>query len=222
MSAQQALIIGLGQFGMALAHSLARHGTEVLAVDRRQERVQMAAAFAKESLAMDAMDESELAHLRPASRDFCVCAIGDESRESSIVVTAMLRQMGCKRIIARATDEMHERILRLVGAHEVLNPERTLGERLAARFAYPGVLDVVPLGDDLLITELTPPASTLGRTLVQLHLPKNYQLTVLAIRRTVEGHGQILLPHAELRVQAGDVLVLVGPEGAARRFAEGG
>jgi trk system potassium uptake protein TrkA len=222
MSVQQALIIGLGQFGMALSHSLARHGTEVVAVDRRPERVHLASAFATEALAIDAMDEGELARLRPATRDFCVCAIGDESREASIVVTAMLRQMGSRRVIARATDEMHERILHLVGAHEVFNPERTLGERLAARFAYPGVLDVIPLGDDLVITELTPPTSALGRTLVHLRLPKTYQLTVLAIRRSVNGKGQVLLPHPDLRVDAGDVMVLVGPEGAARRFTEGG
>lgn len=221
MVTQQALVVGLGQFGMALAHSLSRHGAEVLAVDRRPERVQLAAAFATESVAMDAMDEGELARLRPSSRDICVCAIGDENREASIVVTAMLRQMGAKRLVARATDEMHERILHLVGAHEVLNPERILGERLAARFSYTGVLDVLPLGDDLVITELTPPASALGRTLAQLHLPRNYQLTVLALRRSVEGKGKVLLPSAELKVESGDVLVLVGREGAARRFAEG-
>jgi trk system potassium uptake protein TrkA len=220
MSTQQALIVGLGQFGMALAQALARNGTEVLAVDRRRERVELASAFATEAIAIDAMDEAELATLRPATRDLCVCAIGDENREASILVTAMLRQMGAPRLVARATSELHERILRLVGAHEVLNPERILAERLAARFAFAGVLDVVPLGDDLMITELAPPTLALGRTLAQLHLQKHYQLTVLALRRSVNGKGRALLPTAELTVQAGDVMVLVGPEGAARRFAE--
>jgi trk system potassium uptake protein TrkA len=222
MSRQQALIIGLGQFGMALAKALERHGTEVVAVDRRPERVQLAAAFATEAITMDATDEAEFARLRPSTKDICVCAIGEESREASIVVSAMLRQMGARRLIARATSEVHERILHLVGAHEVINPERILGERLAARFSYSGVLDVLPLGDDLVITELTPPAATLGRTLSQLQLPRNYQLTVLALRRSVDGKGKVLLPNAEMTVQSGDVLVVVGPEGATRRFAEEG
>lgn len=220
MATQQALIVGLGQFGMALARSLARHGTEVIAVDRRSERVQIASAFATEAVAIDAMDEVELARLRPRARDLCVCAIGDENREASIIVTATLRQMGAQRLVARATDGTHERILRLVGATEVLNPERMLGERLAARFAYPGVIDVVPLGDDLIITELRPPASSIGRTLAQLHLQRNYQLTLLAVRRRGEARDRTILPSAELKILEGDVLVLVGPDGAARRFSE--
>lgn len=219
MSAQQALVIGLGQFGMSLARSLERHGTEVVAVDSRADRVQIAATFATEAVAMDARDEAELARLRPGTRDLCVCAIGDENRESSMIVTALLRQMGAKRLVARATDDMHERILRLVGAHEVLNPERTLGERLAARYAYPGVVDVLPLGDDLVITELAPPASSLGRTLAQIQLPRRHHLTVLALRRSVEGKGRVLQPSAEMKIQSGDVLILVGPEGAARRYS---
>lgn len=220
MAAQQVLIVGLGQFGMALAQALSRMGTEVLAVDRRPERVQIAAAFATEAVAIDAMDEAELARLRPAARDLCVCAIGDENREASILVTAMLRQMGARRLVARGTNELHERILHLVGAHEVLNPERVLGERLAARMSQRGVIDVLPLGDDLVITELAAPASTLGRTLAQLQLPRRFQLTVLAVRRSVEAQGRVILPTADLLLQAGDVLVVVGQAGASRRFAE--
>jgi trk system potassium uptake protein TrkA len=220
MAAQQALVIGLGQFGMALARALAKLGSEVLVVDRRPERVQLAAAFATEAIALDAMDEGELARLRPGSRDLCVCAIGDESREASIIVTAMLRQMGAKRLVARATDEVHERILHLVGAHEVLNPERILGERLAARLCLRGVLDVVPLGSDLVITEIAAPTSALGHSLADLGLPANYKLTVLAVRRVVDGHGTVVLPSAGLVIGAGDVLVVVGPAGAARTFTE--
>lgn len=217
---QQALVVGLGQFGMALARALAANGEEVVAVDRRPERVQMASLFATEAVEMDAMDESELARLRPGTRDLCVCAIGDENREASIVVTAMLRQMGARKLVARATDEMHERILLLVGAHEVLNPERTLGERLAARLSFHGVIDTLPLGDDLVITEMAAPTVSEGRKLVDLELPRRFQLTVLAVRRNVRGAGRVLLPSAEMVIEGGDLLVLVGPTGAARRLAE--
>jgi len=219
--AQQALVVGLGQFGMALAQALTKLGSEVLVVDRRAERVQLASSFATEAVTIDAMDEAELARLRPATRDLCVCAIGDENREASIVVTAMLRQMGAPRLVARATDAMHERILTLVGAHEVLNPERTLGERLAARLSSRGVIDVLPLGDDLAITEIATPPSAVGRTLAEIQLPKRFQLTVLGVRRAQEDQGKIVLPTASLKVYEGDIVVVVGPIGAARRFAEG-
>ncbi|MCB9741784.1 MAG: TrkA family potassium uptake protein [Alphaproteobacteria bacterium] len=218
--AQQVLVIGLGQFGMALSRALEAHGAEVLAVDLRADRVQLAAPHVSEAVEADAMDEEGLARLRPGARDLCVCAIGDESREASIIVTALLRQMGAKRLVARATDALHERILHLVGAHEVLNPERLLGERLAARLANPGVLDVVPLGDDLLITELEAPASIRGRSLLELELPGRYRLTVLGVRRASTGPRRVQLPSADLRVEAGDVLIVVGPPGAASAFTE--
>jgi len=221
MGRQQALIVGLGQFGMALARALVGKDEEVLAVDVREDRVQIAATFATEALTMDAMDEAELARLHPEARDLCVCAIGDESRGASIIVTAMLRQMGAKRLVARASDEIHERILHLVGAHEVLNPERILGERLVDRLSVRGVLDEVPLGDDLRITELAAPPALRGRSLVELRLPHTAQLTVLAIRRTRGEEARVLLPSASMRIEAGDVLVVVGPVGAARRFVGG-
>lgn len=220
MSRQQVLVIGLGQFGMALAQALARQGAEVIAVDQRQERVQAAAETIDEVVVLDAMDEAALARLRPAARDLCVCAIGGEHREGSIVVTALLHQMGAPRIVARATDPMHERILALVGAHEILNPERIVGEQLATRLANRGVHSVLPLGEDLAIVEVSPPPPALGRTLAELALPRRHQLNVLAVRRTQAGGGaRLLLPSAELRLASGDVLVVAGPRGAAEAYA---
>lgn len=220
MEQRQVLIIGLGQFGMGLARSLAAHGAEVLAIDRQEQRIRTAATFAAEAIEMDATDEEHLARLSPAKRDICVCAIGDEAREASILVTAMLRQMGAKRVLARATDDLHERILRMIGAHEVINPERVIGERLATRLVHRGILDLLPLGDDLEITELSAPPGLLGRRLAELALPRQFQVTVVAIRRSDEGHGRLLLPDAETRLLTGDVMVLVGPKGASKRLAE--
>lgn len=216
----QMLVVGLGQFGMALLRALVANGAEVVGVDRRQDRVQAAAAFATEAVRADAMDEEQLARLGPARRDVCVCAIGDESLEASILVTALLRQMGAQRVIARATTDLHARILGLVGAHEVVHPEQIVGERLAARLSYRGILDVLPLGDDLVITELTTPQVFLGRTLQELRLPNRFNVTVVAIRREVDGHGQVIMPTAELRLAPGDVLVVVSPPGAAHALTE--
>jgi trk system potassium uptake protein TrkA len=217
---QQAMVIGLGQFGMALARALAASGAEVLAVDSREVRVRAAAAFVAEAVTMDATDEEQLSRLAPELRDVSVCAIGDEAREASILVTALLRQMGAKRVVARATDDLHERILRLVGAHEVVNPERIFGERLATRLLYRGVVDLMPLGSDLEITEIAAPPGMVGRALADLALPRQFQVTVVAIRRTEDGVSRVELPDANSRVMEGDVLVLVGAKGASNRVLE--
>lgn len=217
---RQALVIGLGQFGLAIAEALTDNGVDVVAVDHRGDRVQQASRFAAEAVRLDATDEAQLTRLAPATRDLCVVSIGDDAREASIIVTALLRQLGAPRVVARATNPVHERILSLVGAHDVVNPERNYGARLAARLAYQGVLDVIPLGDDLLITELEAPALFVGRSLRDLALPSRFQVNVVAIRRDGAGSGRLVLPRAEETVQVGDVLLLISTPKAAHALSE--
>jgi trk system potassium uptake protein TrkA len=204
----QALILGLGQFGMSTARALAQHGVEVMVVDQDDRLVQQASTWAAEAVAFDAADEAALARTQPAERDLCVVAIGDESRDGSIVVTALLRQMGAKRIVARANDTIHERILRLVGAHEVVNPERAFGERLAARLAHSNVVDQIPLGGNLVITELQVPDSLAGKSLREANLPAKLGVTVVAVRRKIDGAVQAVLPDANTPLSSSDVLVV--------------
>ncbi len=215
--AKQALIVGLGQFGVALARSLTARGMEVLAVDRSPELVQAVSGFVAEAVSFDAADELALARTTPERRDLCVVAIGNEARDASIVCTALLRQMGAPKIVARASDPIHERILKLVGANEVVNPEQAFGERLAARLAYSGVLDQLALGDDLILTELQPPAKLVGRTLVEAALPRRFGVTVVAIRRLEQGRGRVSVPEPTVPIRAEDILVVVAaPEAVAR------
>lgn len=215
---KQAIVVGLGQFGMALARSLADKDVEVLAIDRREELVRSAAAFADEAIAVDATDERELARTSPERRDLCIVAIGDEARESSIIATALFRQMGAPLIVGRATDPLHGRILRLVGAHEVVNPERAFGERLAARLLYTGVIDEIPLGKDLSITELEVPAAFVGKNLKTLQLPRRYGVTVIALRRS--GMDDVLVPSADEPLRKGDIMVVVARRDAVAKLVE--
>lgn len=217
---RQALVLGLGQFGTALARSLASHGVEVVAVDQREERVQAVAPFVAQALAFDAKDETALQRLAPDRRDLCICAIGDDSRESSIIVTALLRQMGARRVLARATDALHARILTLVGAHEVVNPEQAFGARLASRLAFSGIVDELALGDDLVITELKTPVSFVGQNLLELSLPRRHNVTVVAIRRLEDGVGRLALPNPREPLRADDLLVVVSPPGAVHLLTE--
>lgn len=215
---KQALVVGLGQFGLALSRALTSKGVEVLAVDRREETVRAAAAFVTEAVALDATDEVALARTLPERRDLCVCAIGDESRESSIIVTALLRQLGAKRLVARATNPLHERILRLIGAHEVVNPEAAFGERFANHLLHPLVVDEIQLGNDLVLTELRPPASCVGRNLADLAFPRRYGITVVAVRHGE--NGAVEMPDPKRNLAADDLLVVVAKTGQIGRFME--
>lgn len=214
---KQAMVIGLGQFGMATARALSARGVEVMAVDRREERVRMVASSVAEAACFDATDEEALAAACPERRDVCVCAIGDEAREGSIICTALLRQMGARRVIARANDDLHARILLLVGAHRVVNPERDFGERFANQIVHENITGELPLGEDLVITEFVSPLVFAGRTLLELELPRRYGVTVVAVRRA---DRSVVLPRADLVVGERDSLVVVAPEGAVAGLIE--
>jgi trk system potassium uptake protein len=213
---KQVLIVGLGRFGMSLVRALDARGVEILAVDRSPERVDQAAAHAAEAIALDASVEEELRRTRPADRDLCICAIGDESSEASILCTALLRQLGAKRIVARANSQLQARILKLVGAHEVINPLEDFGMRFADQFAFERLKGELPLGGDLVIAEIVPPDDFLGKTLAELRLPSRFSLTVVATRKGEE--GEVQLPSPEQRIGAGDIMVVVARKSAVVRF----
>ncbi len=219
MQDKQVLIIGLGQFGMALARSLSERGVEVIGADRNKTLVQNAATFISEAVCFDATDEEALQRTAPARRDLCVVAIGNEAREAAIVVTALLRQMGAKRIVARATNDLTERILTMVGAHQIVNPERAYGERLANRLLYEDIVEELPLGPGLMVTEIRPPSTMVGRTLGELALLGRYGINVVAVRR-VGAASSTIAPSPERPLAGDDILVVVSSPEAVRQLLE--
>ena len=214
--AQQILIIGLGRFGMSLAATLSERGVEVLAADRRSTLVEEAATCVTEAVIIDATDETELARLEPRQRDAAVCAIGDDSKESSIICTALLRQMGAPLVVARAIDKMHQRILQLVGAHQVVNPEQEFGKRFANRLLYRDVIADTNLGDDLMLTEIRIMPAMIGKNLVELELPRRFGVMVVGIRRGRP--SKIISPSPNEPLQAEDNLVIVSNDFAIAKL----
>ncbi len=215
---RQALVIGLGQFGMSVARALSARQVEVLAIDVNEDRVRAASAFVTEAACFDATDESSLARTSPERRDVCLCAIGDEAKEASIICTALLKQMGARRVIARSNDDLHARILTLVGANQVVNPEREFGDRFANQILHAGIRGEMPLGEGVLITEVSIPDAFVGKNLGALELPKRFGVTVVAIRK--EGTGAIVMPSPNSTLEAGDVMVVVAKEPAVAQMME--
>jgi trk system potassium uptake protein TrkA len=216
---QQILIIGLGQFGMSLARTLSEKGAEVLGVDINKNLVEEAAGFVTEAVVIDATDEAELARFEPEKRDSVVCAIGDDSKESSIICTALLRQMGASLIIARANDKMHQRILQLVGAHQIINPEQEFGKRFANRLLYRNVIADTSLGEDLHLTEIHTQPFMVGKTLIELELPKKFGIMVVGIRKNAK--GKVIQPSPSKPLKADDNLIIVSSETAIPKLIKG-
>lgn len=215
---RQALVIGLGQFGMSVARALAARQVEVLAVDVDESRVRAASAFVTEAACFDATDESSLARTSPERRNVCLCTVGDEAKEASIICTALLKQMGARRVIARANNDLQARILTLVGADHVVNPEREFGERFANQILYEGIQGEMALGEGVLISEVRVPDAFVGSQLGALKLPTRFGVTVVAIRKG--DTGAIVTPGPDSKLDAGDVIVVVAKERAVAQMME--
>lgn len=208
-------VIGMGRFGRAVARSLARGGQAVLAVDRAPERLALVADEIDATARADTTNEEAVKALRFDRLSTVVVTIGSRATEASLLTVAILRELDVPRIVARAFDERHARVLMAVGAHEVLNPEDEMGARLALHLAHPGVLDQIPVGEEA-VAEIEAPEALAGRRLGELDLHDRHGVTVLAIRR---GDRVTAAPGPDAAIESGDALVVLGDEEAIRRVA---
>ncbi|NLF40437.1 TrkA family potassium uptake protein [bacterium] len=229
------VVIGLGRFGTEVALWLAKHHFPVLAVDTRRQLVDQISAEVDQALALDSTNETALLDARIHEMTVAVCAIGDNHIEDSIMTTALLHQVGVPRIISRASTELHARILRVVGATEVVNPEKEMGVRTAQRIAHPVISELIPLAEGAAVAELVVPESFIGYSLAELRLRSRYGVNLIGIRRfakqdeehgaesdessALQPHQFILNPSPTQPFERGDILVLVGSEDNVKRLA---
>jgi trk system potassium uptake protein TrkA len=205
-------VIGLGRFGRAVARSLVRDGQAVLAIDRDPARLELVAEDVDATVRADTTDEEALAALQLGRMACVVVTIGSRATEASILTVAILRELGVPRIVARAFDERHARLLLAIGANEVLNPEDEMGERLALHVARPGILDRFRCAGGW-VAEVEAPEAFAGSALGDLDLAGDVE--VLAVRR---GDRVEARPAADWRIESGDVLVVFGGEDAIHRI----
>jgi trk system potassium uptake protein TrkA len=210
------VVIGLGIFGRNVALHLARAGHTVLAVDSMQSEVDRIATELTSAVRADATDEEALQELGLDRMSCAVVAIGADSMEASILATALLRQIGVPRIIARSLSELHSRVLRAAGAHEIVNPEEEMGQRLARRLTEPSIRERLSLGGDAEFAEVEIPAAFVDKTPIDLDIRRRYGLTVVAIRR--QDRIQASLREGD-RFREGDVMLVIGTAENIQRVA---
>lgn len=177
---EQILIIGLGQFGMALTKTLFEKGYEVIAVDIDKKLVNEASNYATDAICLDSIDEISLAKLSPKNRDLIICSIG--SREPSILTVALLKQMGCENIVARASEAIHARILKAIGAKCILNPEYEYGKKFAHKIMFKSLF-LDNNADALELFEIPVQSFMIDKNLRELKLPDKYNVIVAGVMK---------------------------------------
>lgn len=205
---EQVLVVGLGRFGSALARELNTLGHEVLAVDADEATINEIAPHVTHAIQLDASDENALRTVGAAEFTTAVVAMSSKV-EASIFATMALKRLGVPRVIAKASGPLHGAILERVGADRVVYPEREAGEDVAHTIRIPNVLGYIDLAPRFGIAYIAVPAEFVGKTLRELDLSGRFRVTPIALRRL---EAVTVNPHREQRLEAGDQLLLVGPD----------
>ena len=210
------VVIGLGRFGSALAHTLVDLGYEVLGVDFSDERVQEHAGALTHVVQADTTSERALRQIGAADAVTAVVCIGTDI-ESSVLTTVALVDLGVQNIWAKAITDAHGRILQRVGAHHVVFPEAEMGNRVA-HLVTGQLLEYMALDDDFVIAELIAPDVLTGVPLGESNLRARYKVTVVCVKPS---GGQFTYADRTTVLTPSDLIVIAGHRADVERFTDG-
>ncbi len=175
------LIIGMGRFGRHIAQKLNDLNHQIMAVDNKEERINSVLSYVTSAQIGDSTDVEFLSSLGIKNFDACIVTIGDNF-QNSLETASLLKELGAKKVIARASRGVQEKFLMRNGADEVVYPEKQLAAWTAIRCTSDHVLDYIELDENYSIFELTVPEEWCGKTVLQLDIRKRYNVTILGIR----------------------------------------
>lgn len=214
---KQYAVIGMGRFGSSVAYTLFNEGHEVLAMDKRVEKIEEHKQEVTYSVIADSTEEEALKEVGIRNFDTVIVAIGDDI-QASILTVLLLKEIGVEHVVAKAINKKHGQLLDKVGADKVIFPERDMGERVAhLLMAAPNVLNFIELAEDYSMEEMKVPKSLAGKSLQELSLRNKYHVTVVAIK---DKKGINIAPEPETKLEADDILLVIGANRNLERFAK--
>lgn len=213
------IVIGLGNFGSALAASLTTLGHEVIGVDGNRSKVELFKDVITQTISLDSTNEQALKTLPLKEVDYAIVAIGEDFG-ASVMTTALLKQARVRKLVSRAISPLHTKVLETLGVDHILRPEHDAASRFADSILLAGVSNSYEIADDYRIIQADLPDRYDGLTLNEVDFTNRYSLLVLTILRTIETKsifGQIQktkkplgLPSANQKLMKGDEVVLFG------------
>lgn len=199
------LVIGLGRFGRHLARKMMDLGNDVMVVDKDAELIERYSMTFTDSQIADCTNSGVLRSLGVHHFDICFVCIGGDF-ESSLVITALLKEMKAKYVVAKAKRDIQADLLSRIGADEVIYPERQMAETLAVRYSAKNLFDYIELTDEYGIFEISVPTDWIGRTIKELDIRRKYKVNIIGIKY----EGELtLLPGADYCFKESDHLMLI-------------
>lgn len=175
------LLIGLGLFGQHVARKLSSLGHEILAVDTDENRINTVLPIVTGAQIGDSTDPEFLKSIGVSNFDLCIVTIAD-SFQNSLETTSLLKELGARKVISRASTDIHEKFLLRNGADEVVYHEKQLASWVAIKYTSDHVFDYIELGNNYSIFEIEVPREWLGKTVGDLDIRKKYGINIMALK----------------------------------------
>ena len=207
-------VIGCGRFGSSVAKTLYGLGYEVLALDSDEEIIQDIADEVTHAAVVDVMDEVALKELGLSNFDVVVVSIGSNT-EASIMATIIAKELGVKKVIAKASSDFQGKVLDKIGADKVIFPERDMGIRVAHNLVSANILEFIELSPDYGIIEITAIRDWIGKSLYQLQLPNKHGINVMAIKKA---SIITISPDGDTVIELDDTLVVIASTAAINKL----
>ena len=227
------VIIGIGQFGRALALHLADLGFEVTILDERESIITELKDRVTYALVGDATDIRVLRQLELVGDDTYVIVAVGEQFERNLLITAQLKELGVQNLMTRSVNELHGKLLKLIGVSDLIRVEEVAARQLAARFTNEGLMRLRRMDSTHSLADVRLPSDWVGRKVLEVGLRSEYHLNLLTVRRGKVNEQHLAddvlsepeqpvidMPDASLEFLEGDVLVLFGKDSDLQRFVE--
>jgi trk system potassium uptake protein TrkA len=208
------LIIGLGRFGRHMAKKFSEQNNDVMAIDINEERINNVLSVVTNALIGDATNEQFMETIGVRDFDLCVVAIGDNF-QSSLETTALLKDLGAKFVLARASRDVHAKFLLRNGADDVIYTEKETAERLAVKYGSDNIFNYIELNDEYSIYEIAVPSSWLNKSILKVNVRSKYGISILA---TKQGNNIFPLPKPEHVFTDSESLMILGKNEDVSRF----
>jgi trk system potassium uptake protein TrkA len=202
------VVIGLGNFGYYIAKNLAEKGKDVLAIDSNPEQIEKIINIVSDAVVGDAKNKLFLSEFIDDSVDVAIVSTGDKLFDS-ILAVHHLKEIGVKNIYVKAIDDTHAQLLKLMGATEIIFPEKDIAAWWANKLAEPNLIEQIPLSEDYSIVEYACPDKFSGNTLKKLQLRSKYKILLIAVK-DIMNNNFMLMPAAEYILRPDTILVLMG------------
>jgi len=220
-------VIGLGRFGQKLGIALAMSGSEVIAIDRNRNEIDLIRDQVSHAVRLDSTDEEAMKAQGVDKADVAIIALGQESFEAAILTVVNLRQMGVKQIYARAESLIAGEVFSKVGATEVIYPEIESAQRWAYKLIAPQIGEKIDFSPGYSLARIKAPPSFDGKTVMDLQLRQKYRVNLVIVKRGDEAKARknekdsiINIPMPDTIIYAEDILMVAGSDADLARLPQ--